>query len=83
LGISEYLLCLDSSGSEAHNQLQQKLTEISSLTNELAETKQKVASLTKVPFVPGLWIRIQIGSGFNDFVDPESGFGSGSMCEKN
>jgi hypothetical protein len=32
-----------------------------------------------------LWIRIRIGSGFNDFVDldSESGFGSGSLGKKN
>jgi hypothetical protein len=31
----------------------------------------------------GLWIRIRIGSGINDFVDPDSESGSGSMGKKN
>jgi hypothetical protein len=30
-----------------------------------------------------LWIRIRIGSGFNDFLDPDSESGSGSMDKKN
>jgi hypothetical protein len=36
-------------------------------------------------FKAGLWIRIRIGSGFNDFVDPDpdSESGSGSMGKKN
>jgi hypothetical protein len=29
-------------------------------------------------FKAGLWIRIRIGSGFSDFVDPDSQYGSGS-----
>jgi hypothetical protein len=30
----------------------------------------------------GLWIRIRIGSGFNDFVDPDLGWESGSGGKK-
>jgi hypothetical protein len=37
----------------------------------------------KICSEPGLWIRIRIGSGFNDFVDPDSESGSGSMSKKN
>jgi hypothetical protein len=29
-------------------------------------------------FYPGLWIRIRIGSGFSDFVDPDPYWESGS-----
>jgi hypothetical protein len=38
--------------------------------------------LSKV-FLTGLWIRIRIGSGFNDFVDPDSESGSmGHLARK-
>jgi hypothetical protein len=38
-------------------------------------------SLNKHEKISGLWIRIRIGSGFNDFVDPDSE--SGSKGKKN
>jgi hypothetical protein len=34
------------------------------------------------PIKPGLWIRIRIGSGFIDFVDPDPYWESGSWGKK-
>jgi hypothetical protein len=39
--------------------------------------------MLNLPFISGLWIRIWIGSEFNDFNDPESESGSGSVGKKN
>ncbi len=43
-----FLPSAESSGSEAHDQLQQRLAEITSLTAELAAAKDKIATYSKV-----------------------------------
>jgi hypothetical protein len=43
-----FLSSAESSGSEAHDQLQQRLAEITSLSGELAAAKDKIAFYSKV-----------------------------------
>jgi hypothetical protein len=43
-----FLSLAESSGSEAHDQLQQRLAEITSLSAEIAAAKEKIATYSKV-----------------------------------